>query len=148
AIGAVWIVAIAGCGGNDPGAGASGGPTSAGETSRQAGGLTTSDPYTAFSLEDTSAECASYRGYTGAPAKATIDCLGRVGPFLYGVNEKGLLERRFDACTTGGTNPLESPGLLHIDRLLSLQLRQATLPKVLKCIPQAYERAERDFVQR
>jgi hypothetical protein len=110
--------------------------------------MATSDPLAASSLEETIPECSAYRGYTGALAKATIDCLGTVGPFLYGVNEKGLLERRFDACTSGGTNRLESPGLLRIDRLLSLQLRQATLPNVLKCIPQAYERAQRAFVQR
>lgn len=99
------------------------------------------------SIEDTSPECASYRGYTAALAKATIDCLGTVNPFLYGLNEKGLLERRFDACTTGGSKPSESPGLLHIDRLLSLQLRQATLPNVVKCIPEVYARAQRAFVQ-
>ena len=101
------------------------------------------------SVEDNSPECSSYRGYTAALAKATIDCLGTVGPSLYGLSEKGLLERRFDECLTGGPASLsvKPAGLLRIDRLLSLQVREATLPNVLKCIPEVYDRAQRALIQ-
>jgi hypothetical protein len=142
---AVAVSSLAGCGGAD-----AGGPDA--PTGVVGGATSGSTPYghssaeSPASIEDSSAECSSYRGYTAALAKATIDCLGTVNPFLYGLNAKGLLERRFDECTTGGSKPLESPGLLRIDRLLSLQLRQSTLPNVLKCIPEVYDRAQRAFV--
>src|SRR5260221_6392368 len=78
-----------------------------------------------------SPDCRSYKSYTAALAKATIDCQGTVGPFLYGLNEKGLLERRFESCHEKTSTLSDSAMLLHIDRLLSLQLRKATLPNVM-----------------
>jgi hypothetical protein len=92
-------------------------------------------------------ECSHYKSYTAGLAKATIDCVGTVGPFLFGRNEKGLLERRFTSCSTTPSAATEASMLLRIDRMLSLQLRQSRLPKATKCIAQAYEEAERTLVK-
>ena len=44
-------------------------------------------------------DCSAFNGYTAALATATVDCLGTIRPDSFRVDERGFLQRSFNACS-------------------------------------------------
>ena len=84
-------------------------------------------------------DCSAFDGYTAALATATVDCLGTIRPDSFRVDEQGFLRRSFNACSVDATR------LGKIDSLLSLQQREARLPKIKQCFAGHYADFVRSF---
>ena len=84
-------------------------------------------------------DCSAFNGYTAALATATVDCLGTIRPDSFRVDERGFLQRSFNACS------VDAAMLSKIDSLLSLQQREARLPNVKECFAGHYADFVRSF---
>lgn len=90
--------------------------------------------------------CADYVSLTASLGEATVNCTGTIGPDSFFVNDKGLLQNRFERCTAG----LDVDRLANFDavqRLLRFQSFGEALPKLRECLTDRHKRWSEIFAR-